>query len=164
FLIGSWAQCVVNDDDHRIAVLTPATATGSSMPGAGHGSPAATRMKKYAVKKAPKTITSEMMKSSIHSSWGSTRELRLAGGGPWWTCSAPVVWAVLAASIVPPQAAVVAAVVVGRSTTTCSTGTPVAPRTRSIRLARSQPERSPGSVEITTASTRKSSSALTVAV
>src|SRR5215211_3810711 len=34
-----------------------------------------------------------MMKSSIPSSWGSTRELRLAGGGPW--CSA---WAWRAAA------------------------------------------------------------------
>jgi hypothetical protein len=39
-------------------------------------------MKKYAVKKAPKTITSEMMKSNIPSSRESTRELRFAGGGP----------------------------------------------------------------------------------
>ena len=28
-------------------------------------------------------MTSEMMKSSIPSSCGSTREERLAGGGPW---------------------------------------------------------------------------------
>ena len=63
-------------------MLTPATATGRVVPGAGHGSPYATRMKKYAVKKAPKTITSEMMKSSIPSSWGSTRELRLAERKP----------------------------------------------------------------------------------
>ena len=40
------------------------------------------RMKKYAVKKAPKTMISEMMKSSIPSSCGSTRELRCASGGP----------------------------------------------------------------------------------
>ena len=39
------------------------------------------------MKKAPKTITSEMMNSSIPSSWGSTRELRFAGGGPWWWSS-----------------------------------------------------------------------------
>ncbi len=64
-------------------MLKPATAIGSFVPVAGHGSPWAMRMKKYAVKNAPKTITSEMMKSSIPSSWGSTRELRLAGGGPW---------------------------------------------------------------------------------
>ncbi len=65
---------------------------------AGHGSPWATRMKKYAVKKAPKTITSEMMKSSMPSSWGSARELLLAGGGPWWSpCAAG--WEMLAASI-----------------------------------------------------------------
>jgi hypothetical protein len=58
-------------------------------------------MKKYAVKNAPKTITSEMMKSSIPRSWGSTRELRLAGGGPWWGCSPAAGWATLAASIAP---------------------------------------------------------------
>ena len=50
------------------------------------------------------------------------------------------------------------------STTTCSTGTAVAPRTRSIRFERSQPERSPGSVEITTSSTLNSSSAFITAV
>src|SRR5437660_588444 len=35
FLIDVCAQCMVKDDDHRIAVLTPATATGSVVPGAG---------------------------------------------------------------------------------------------------------------------------------
>jgi hypothetical protein len=45
------------------------------------------------VKKAPKTMISEMMNSSMPSSWGSTREDRLASGGPWW-CSW---WATLAA-------------------------------------------------------------------
>jgi hypothetical protein len=39
-------------------------------------------MKKYAVKKAPKIITSEMMKSSIPRTGASTREERWAGGGP----------------------------------------------------------------------------------
>src|SRR5438105_3675497 len=97
FLIDVWAQCIVNEEDHSTAVFTPATSTGSVVPGAGHGSPWATRMKKYAVKKAPKIITSEMMKSSIPSSWGSTRELRLAGGGPWASCS-PAAWATPAAS------------------------------------------------------------------
>src|ERR1700722_19214389 len=100
-LIDCSAQWIVNDEDTRIAVLTPATSTGSVVPGAGHGSPCAMRMKKYAVKKAPKTITSEMMKRSIPSSCGSARELTLAGGGPWWSwspCAAG--WAMLAASIV----------------------------------------------------------------
>ena len=46
---------------------------------------ATTRMKKYAVKKAPKTMISEMMNNNIPSSAGSTRELRLAAGGPWWS-------------------------------------------------------------------------------
>ena len=45
-LIDVWAQCSVTDDDSRIAVLTPAMETGSSMSGAGHSSPATTRMKK----------------------------------------------------------------------------------------------------------------------
>jgi hypothetical protein len=35
------------------------------------------------VKKAPKTITSLMMKSSIPSVRESTRDDRLASGGPW---------------------------------------------------------------------------------
>ena len=64
-------------------MLTPAIAFGSSVSSTGTTRPlATTRMKKYAVKKAPKTITSEMMKSSIPSSCGSTRERRFAGGGP----------------------------------------------------------------------------------
>ena len=44
-------------------------------------------MKKYAVKKAPKIMISEMMKSSIPSVGGSTREEWLASIGPW--CSSP---------------------------------------------------------------------------
>src|SRR2546425_4135790 len=52
-------------------------------------------MKKYAVKKAPKIITSEMMKSSIPSSGASTRDERCASGGPW--CSSAC--AIAAASI-----------------------------------------------------------------
>src|ERR1700722_15435559 len=80
-LIDCSAQWIVNDEETRIAVLTPATCTGRCRPGAGHGSPSATRRKKYAVKKAPNTMISEMMKSSIPSSDGSTRELALAGGG-----------------------------------------------------------------------------------
>src|SRR5688500_13514815 len=39
-------------------------------------------------------MISEMMKSSIPSSSLSTRELRLAGGGPWWSS-----WAIAAASM-----------------------------------------------------------------
>ena len=42
-----------------------------------------TRTKKYAVKKAPNSIASEAMKRNIPSVAGSSRELRLAGGGPW---------------------------------------------------------------------------------
>src|SRR5260370_34245773 len=37
-------------------------------------------------------MTSETMNRSIPSSWGSTRELRLAGGGPWcssWAMATP---------------------------------------------------------------------------
>ena len=46
FLIAFWAQWIVNEEDTRIAVLTPATSTGSLVPGSGHGSPCAMRMKK----------------------------------------------------------------------------------------------------------------------
>jgi hypothetical protein len=42
-----------------------------------------TRTKKYAVKKAPKSIASEAMKRNIPSVAGSSRELRFAAGGPW---------------------------------------------------------------------------------
>ena len=111
----------------------PATASGSSVPWAGHGLWVTIRMKKYAVKKAPKIITSEMMKSSIPSVGASTREERCAGGGPW--CSA---WAIDAASIASPPMPL--AVSEGRSWTTCSTGLLVVRRTRSIRSARSQPD------------------------
>ena len=38
-LIAVSAQWTVNEEDTRIAVLTPATATGSLVPGSGHGSP-----------------------------------------------------------------------------------------------------------------------------
>src|SRR3954452_8190116 len=100
FLIDVCAQCSVSDDETRIAVLTPATATGRSLPSIGNHPPgsATIRMKKYAVKKAPKTITSEMMNNNIPSSAGSTRELRFAGGGPWW--SWPCAAAIEAASMV----------------------------------------------------------------
>ena len=47
FLIDVCAQCRVSDDETRIAVLTPAIATGRCMPSAGnHWSFATTRMKK----------------------------------------------------------------------------------------------------------------------
>src|SRR5947209_8104936 len=88
------AQCKVRDEDSRIAVFTPATASGTDVPGAGHGSGFTTRMKKYAVKNAPKIMISDMMKRSIPSVGASTREERCAGGGPW--CSA---WAIDAASM-----------------------------------------------------------------
>src|SRR3954453_5540961 len=46
-------------------------------------------------------MISEMMKSSIPRSWGSTRELRFAGGGPWWSWSSwACPWAIAAASMV----------------------------------------------------------------
>ena len=51
------------------------------------------------MKKAPKTITSLMMNSSIPSSWGSTRELRFAGGGPWWWSSCATAARIAAASM-----------------------------------------------------------------
>ena len=40
------AQCSVNEDEIRIAVLTPAISFGSSVPSAGHSAPCTTRMKK----------------------------------------------------------------------------------------------------------------------
>ena len=79
----SSAQCIVKLDEIRIAVFTPATASGSSLPSTGnHASSFTTRMKKYAVKNAPKSMISEMMKSSIPSNCASTREETLASGGP----------------------------------------------------------------------------------
>ena len=76
------AQCIVSDDDTSTHVLMPAMRTGSSVLFAGHGSWFTTRKKKYAVKNAPKSITSEMMKRYIPSIWASTRDDRLASGGP----------------------------------------------------------------------------------
>ena len=55
-------------EETRIAVLTPATATGSSKPSGGQlPSLATTRRKKYEAKKAPNSITSETMNSSTPS-------------------------------------------------------------------------------------------------
>ena len=76
------AQCIVSDDEMSTAVLTPAIRTGRPVPAAGQSSFATTRKKKYAVKNAPKSITSEMMKSSIPSIDASTRDDWLAAGGP----------------------------------------------------------------------------------
>ena len=42
----SSAQCIVKLDEIRIAVFTPAMATGSSLPSAGHVDVPTTRMKK----------------------------------------------------------------------------------------------------------------------
>ena len=118
------------------------------------------------MKNAPKTITSEMMKSSIPSSGGSTRELLVRRRrAVVLVLVVPVAWAMLAASIValamrPEPRSWWSC----RSTTTCSTSAEVAWRTRSIRFERSQPERSSGSVEMTTSSTVNSSSALIAAV
>ena len=102
----SSAQCIVKLDEIRIAVFTPAISFGSSVPSAGHGSFCTTRKKKYAVKNAPKSMISEMMKSSIPRNWASTREDWLAAGGPWWS---PWPWspaAIVADSIrrSPPRA------------------------------------------------------------
>ena len=78
-------------EEIRIAVLTPATAFGSSKPSGGQGpSLATTRRKKYEAKNAPNSITSETMKSRIPSVWRSIRELWCASGGPW--CSACSAW------------------------------------------------------------------------
>ena len=157
FLTDVSAQWIVSDDDSRIAVLIPATASGSSLPWAGQGLWLTIRMKKYAVKKAPKIITSDMMKSSIPSVGASTREERCAGGGPW--CSA---WAIDAAS--KGFSSYAAAVSEGSSWTTCSTGRLVVRRTRSIRSARSHPDLVSGKVEIRMSSTRKYCRAFMIAV
>ena len=63
-------------------VLIPATKTGSSYGGVGHGVPAATRTKKYAVKNEPKSMISDAMKRNIPSTPGVTRELKCGSGGP----------------------------------------------------------------------------------
>ncbi len=64
-----------------MAVFTNATNTGRWNWGGGHGSWLTTRMKKYAVKNEPKSITSEAMNRNIPSVPASTRELRCATGG-----------------------------------------------------------------------------------
>ena len=72
----SSAQWTVKLEETRIAVLTPATETGRSMPSGGQGpSLATTRRKKYEAKNAPNSMISEMMKSRIPSVWRSIREL-----------------------------------------------------------------------------------------
>ena len=46
FLTEVSAQWSVSEDDSRISVLTPATASGTTVPRAGHGLWVTTRMKK----------------------------------------------------------------------------------------------------------------------
>ena len=72
-------------DVSSTAVFTPATNTGRWKGGSGHGwaSGLTTRTKKYAVKKAPKSIASEAMKRNMPSTVASIRELLFAIGGPW---------------------------------------------------------------------------------
>src|SRR5207248_8478645 len=82
-LIDCSAQCIVKLEVTRMIVLIPATKTGSSYGGVGHGVPAATRTKKYAVKNEPKSMISDAMKRNIPSVRASTRELWWAAGGPW---------------------------------------------------------------------------------
>ena len=72
----SSAQWTVKLEETRIAVLTPAIATGSSKPSGGQGpSLETTRRKKYEAKNAPNSMTSETMKSRMPSVWRSIREL-----------------------------------------------------------------------------------------
>ena len=66
------------------------------------------------MKNAPKSITSEMMKSSIPSNCASTREETFAAGGPW--CSSWSAW---------PAAIEADSIRRSSSLTTCSTGLPV---------------------------------------
>ena len=87
------------------------------------------------MKKAPKTITSEMMKSSIPSRDGSTREERFAGGGPWCSCAT-------AGGLHQASTGEV-------EDSTCSTGLFVALWTRSTSLSAIHFELPSGSVEIT---------------
>ncbi len=124
------------------------------VPCAGHGLWLTIRMKKYAVKKAPKIITSDMMKSSIPSVGACTRE-------DWWASRRPVVLGVA----VPDCRGFHQATAESTSVwTTCSTGLPEVRRTRSIRSDRSQPDLVSGKVEITMSSTRKDWSAFVIAV
>ena len=74
-LIDCRDQCIVKLDVTRIAVLIPATKIGRWNCGGGHAMPLTTRTKKYAVKKEPKSITSEAMKRNIPSTDALTREL-----------------------------------------------------------------------------------------
>jgi hypothetical protein len=73
---------MVKLEETRIAVFIPATATGNSKGCGGQGpSLATTRRKKYEAKNAPKSITSETMKSRIPRVCRSIRELWFASGG-----------------------------------------------------------------------------------
>ena len=70
-------------EETRIAVLTPAIATGNSNPSGGQGpSLETTRKKKYEAKNAPNSMISETMKMRMPSVARSMRELLLASGGP----------------------------------------------------------------------------------
>ena len=100
FLIDVCAQCIVIEEDTRIAVLTPATSTGRRRAG---------RRPRIALSDADEEVGGEEGAEDHHlgddekqhpSSCGSTRELTLAAGGPWWSWSPwAAVCAMLAASI-----------------------------------------------------------------
>ena len=65
-------------------MFTPATKTGRWKPSGGQTSTSVTtRTKKYAVKKAPKSMISDAMKRKMPSTGALTRELWCASGGPW---------------------------------------------------------------------------------
>src|SRR4051794_13225648 len=83
-------------------------------------------------------MISEQMKSSIPSVEGSTREERLASGGPWWWVSTAWVAAAMtyASAFAPDWDSM------------CSTGTLVASRTRSTSLSATHCDEPSGRVEM----------------
>ena len=91
------------------------------------------------MKNAPKSITSEMMKSSIPRNCASTRDETFGRGR--------AVVVVLVGDVRLRSRRIPSA-----RLTTCSTGLPVEASTRPIRSLRSQPERVSGKVEMTMSS------------
>ena len=142
FLIDVWAQCIVNDEDTRIAVLKPATRTGSLLPLNGNQWSPWTR--------ADEEVGGEERAEDHHlgdDEKEHPEHLRLDARAAVRGRGAVVLVVVVGEGgaggfhQAPPQCAPAGAP--GRSATTCSTGRPAERRRRSIRLARSQPERVP---------------------
>ena len=152
----------------RIAVFTPATCTGSFVPGRAT----------VALGDADEEVGGEERPEDHHlgddekqhpQQLGVDARAAVAGGGPWCSCSpVPAAWATLAASIrsssgFPPRSA-------GRRRVAGRRRRRARPRRRSrrarARSGSSAATRSarPGSVEMTTSSTVNSSSAFIAAV